>query len=151
MLQPFWLLHLVRKKPGAKFSWGCTYDNLGQQWQALIIGGGGGQRALLGIDIFSNSVWCHTIFSCVSSDCLCGLKTIDRIEKYILKFSLFSVFIALSFYLAFLSFKEVVFSLINFHYLSCFCFVGEKRQARCKRTSWLAGWKGIVYLLYIYM
>lgn len=102
-------------------------------------GGGGGQRALLGIDIFSNSVWCHTIFSCVSSDCLCGLKTIDRIEKYILKFSLFSVFIALSFYLAFLSFKEVVFSLINFHYLSCFCFIGEKRQARCKRTSWLAG------------
>ena len=150
MLQPLWLLHLVRKKLGAKFSWSCIYDNLGQQWQALIIGGGG-QRALLGIDIFSNSVWCQTIFSCVSSDRLCGLKTIDRIEKYILKFSLFSVFTVLSFYLAFLSFKEVVFSLINFHYLSCFCFAGEKRQARCKRTSWLAGWKGIVYLLYIYM
>lgn len=149
MLQPFWLLHLVRKKLGAKFSWSCIYDNLGQQWQALIIGGG--QRALLGIDIFSNSVWCQTIFSCVSSDRLCGLKTIDRIEKYILKFSLFSVFTVLSFYLAFLSFKEVVFSLINFHYLSCFCFIGEKRQARCKRTSWLSGWKGIVYLLYIYM
>lgn len=127
--------------------------HLWQPWAAVTSSNyrGGGQRALLGIDIFRNSVWCQTIFSCVSSDRLCGLKTIDRIEKYILKFSLFSVFIVLSFYLAFLSFKEVVFSLINFHYLSCFCFVGEKRQARCKRTSWLAGWKGIVYLLYIYM
>lgn len=127
--------------------------HLWQPWAAVTSPNyrGGGQRVLLGIDIFSNSVWCQTIFSCVSSDCLCGLKTIDRIEKYILKFSLFSVFIVLSFYLAFLSFKEVVFSLINFNYLSCFCFIGEKRQARCKRTSWLAGWKGIVYLLYIYM